>query len=246
MTDTAPFPSVAVRVHPRAARLTMRLDPLSGGVIVVVPPGIHETIVRAFVDRHADWIATRLARLPRPSPFRDGCAVPLAGEAVRVRRVPGLRGGSRVENGELLVGGGEEHLPRRVREFLVARAGEVIGDRAREKAASIGAKLKRVTLRDPRSRWGSCSADGRLSFSWRLVMAPDSVLDYVVAHEVAHLREMNHSPRFWKLCRSLTVDAVAARAWLKAEGGRLLTLGVETAVPHASTNRSLTARMLSR
>jgi len=237
MTDSAPslVPRISVRVHPRAVRLTLRVDPALGGFVVTTPPGLRDADIRAFVARHADWIASRLARLPRPLPFRDGVLVPLAGVDHRVRRVPGLRGGSKVEDGELLVGGGEEHLPRRVRDFLVERAREAIGRRAWDKAALIDARPKRITLRDPRSRWGSCAADGRLSFSWRLVMAPDRILDYVVAHEVAHLREMNHSPRFWSLCRGLTADAAEARAWLKAEGATLLARGREETLTRPRT-----------
>jgi len=238
MTDSAPLslPPIVVRVNPRAVRLTLRVDPGLGGFVVTAPPGQREADLRAFIARHADWIAARLGRLPPPLPFRDGVSVPLAGVEHRIRRVPGLRGGSRIEAGELLVGGGEEHLPRRVRDFLVARARAVIGSRVWDKAALIDVRPKRITLRDPRSRWGSCAADGRLSFSWRLVMAPDRVLDYVVAHEVAHLREMNHSARFWSLCRGITTDAPEARAWLKAEGATLLARGREETLTRPRTS----------
>ena len=116
-------------------------------------------------------------------------------------------------------------MARRVRDFLMAEARRELGERARAKAERIGARVAAVTIRDTRSRWGSCSATGRLSFSWRLILTPEPVLDYVVGHEVAHLREMNHSPRFWALCAELTAEVAGPRVWLKANGARLLRYG---------------------
>jgi hypothetical protein len=105
----------------------------------------------------------------------------------------------------------------------VAIARAEVADRARRLAARIGRKLGRVGVRDTKSRWGSCSGRGNLSFSWRLVFAPEPVINYVVAHEVAHLAEMNHGPRFWRLVESLSPDSAAARAWLKRHRSRLFS-----------------------
>ena len=111
-------------------------------------------------------------------------------------------------------------------DFLKAEARREIGVRARAKAGQLGMPIKAIALRDTRTRWGSCSRKGGLTFSWRLILAPEFVLDYVVAHEVAHLKEMNHGPRFWALCESLTTaDAKVARAWLRANGGALHAYG---------------------
>jgi predicted metal-dependent hydrolase len=117
------------------------------------------------------------------------------------------------------------HIERRVRDHLVAMARTELAGRARPLAARIGRKLVRVGVRDTKSRWGSCSGRGNLSFSWRLVFAPEPIIDYVVAHEVAHLAEMNHGPRFWRLVESLSPDSAAARAWLKRHRSRLLSYG---------------------
>jgi predicted metal-dependent hydrolase len=128
----------------------------------------------------------------------------------------------RRENGVVTAPGAPEHLARRVTDFLKAEARREIALRTRAKAASLGKPVTAITIRDTKSRWGSCNSAGRIAFSWRLIMAPEFVLDYVVAHEVAHLAELNHGVRFWRLCASLTeADPKAARAWLKRHGPEL-------------------------
>ncbi|MGQ9370852.1 M48 family metallopeptidase [Azospirillum sp. ST 5-10] len=219
-----PMP-LELRESARTRRLTLRVDAGRGLIQVVVPPGLSEAEVRRFVDRHEGWVRARLAALPPQLPFADGGTVPYLGEDHLIRHDAALRGGTRRAGGAILVGGQPEHVARRVRDFLVAEARRVLAERARAKAAGIGARVAAVTVRDTRSRWGSCSATGRLSFSWRLILTPEPVLDYVVAHEVAHLREMNHSPRFWALCARLTADVAGPRAWLRSNGARLLRYG---------------------
>ena len=152
--------------------------------------------------------------------------VPVLGVLHRIRResdpaAPPVA----IVDGEIRVRGEPAHLARRVRDHLISLARQELGRRARLHAARIGKPVARVSVRDTKSRWGSCSAKGSLSFSWRLVLAPDNVVDYVVAHEVAHLAEMNHGPRFWRLLRSLTPDCAAPRAWLTRHRARLLSYG---------------------
>jgi len=130
-----------------------------------------------------------------------------------------------IVDGEIRVRGDPMHLARRVRDYLVAQARSELASRARRLAARIGRNVARVTVRDTKSRWGSCSGRGNLSFSWRLILVPEPVIDYVVAHEVAHLAEMNHGPRFWRLVESLSPDSAAPRAWLKRHRNRLLSYG---------------------
>jgi predicted metal-dependent hydrolase len=137
-----------------------------------------------------------------------------------------LRGVVECADGVLTVPGDPAHLSRRLTDYLKAEARREIGIRARDKAARIERRVAAVTLRDTRSRWGSCNSAGRLNFSWRLIMAPEFVLDYVVAHEVAHLAEMNHGPKFWRLCAQLSgADPTTARAWLKRHGPELHAYG---------------------
>ena len=174
---------------------------------------------------HAAWVADRLAGLPEAVVFADGAMLPIGGVPHRIRHVPTLRGGAFLLDQELHVTGAAEFLPRRVRDFLRHEARRRLGALAMAKAGLIGAKPKRVTMKDTTSRWGSCAPDRSLALSWRLVMAPDFVQDYVVAHEVAHLRHMNHGPRFWSLVDDLTPHTKAAIPWLRTEGARLLRIG---------------------
>jgi predicted metal-dependent hydrolase len=214
-----------LRESPRTRRLTLRVDAGRGLIQVVVPAGISEAEVHRFIHRHDGWLRARLDSLPPRLPFVDGAAVPVLGAEHVIRHVADLRGGTRRDGGLLLVGGRPEHLERRVHDHLIGEARRELAERARAKAAQIGKRVAAVTVRDTRSRWGSCAANGRLSFSWRLILTPEAVLDYVVAHEVAHLVEMNHSARFWAVCATLTPDVKAPRAWLKANGARLLRYG---------------------
>lgn len=214
-----------LRESARTRRLTLRVDAGRGLIQVVVPTGIPDAEVHRFLHRHDAWLRARLEALPPRLPFEDGAVVPVLGVDHAISHRPEMRGGTRCEDGLLLVGGQPEHLARRVRDFLVGEARREVGDRSRVKAAALGVRIAAVTVRDTRSRWGSCAANGRLSFSWRLILTPESVLDYVVAHEVAHLKEMNHSARFWAVCAGLTDDVKAPRAWLKANGARLLRYG---------------------
>jgi predicted metal-dependent hydrolase len=154
-----------------------------------------------------------------------GAAVPLGGVPHPVLHEPNRRGGAFVENGAIIVTGTAEFLPRRLRDFLRTEAKRRILPLAAIHAEKLGVAIKAIRVKDTQSRWGSCAPDGTLAFSWRLVMAPDTVLDYVVAHEVAHLRELNHSPRFWAHVAALAPHRDEAEAWLREEGPALLRVG---------------------
>ncbi len=121
----------------------------------------------------------------------------------------------------LCVSGQHEHAPRRLRDWLVKQAHEELSKRVAVHTGNLGLQARRVTVRDQTSRWGSCSSGRVLSFSWRLILAPSFVLDYVAAHEVAHLKEMNHGPRFWSLVRKTMPRMEEARRWLKKHGAEL-------------------------
>ena len=174
---------------------------------------------------HVDWVARRLAALPAPVTLADGAEVPIGGNPYTIRHHPDRRSGAWLEDGELHVTGRPEFLSRRVIDFLRAEAGRRLSTLVRTKASQAGLTTARITIKDTKSRWGSCAPDGALAFSWRLVMAPEFVQDYVAAHEVAHLRHMNHGPAFWHLVASLTAHTPRAMAWLNHEGPRLLRVG---------------------
>lgn len=216
---------LCIRHHPRACRMTLRVDPVGGGAVVTLPVSTPADEGMAMVRRKAGWLVSRLEALPPRSVLADGAAVPLLGVDLTVRHRPDGRGVVRREGNVLVVAGRPEHLARRLTDWLKAEARREFAVRARAKAEALGCRMGRITVRDTRSRWGSCSANGNLSFCWRLVLAPPFVVDYVVAHEVAHLKVRDHSPRFWKTVATLTGDSERARAWLNRHGEALHRFG---------------------
>ncbi len=208
----------------RARRLSLRIDPRGGAVIVTLPGRTSRKAGLALLMDHAGWVAERLAALPGPIPFADGASIPLHGIEHSIRHT-GAPGPARLVGTTILVGGDPAFLPRRVADFLRAEARRELAALAMAKAAMAGLHPRRVSVKDTKSRWGSCAADRSLAFSWRLVLAPRHVQDYVAAHEVAHLRHMNHGREFWALVATLTPHTEAANAWLRAEGPRLLRIG---------------------
>jgi predicted metal-dependent hydrolase len=217
---------VSIRVNPQARRIGLRIDPAERKVELVLPRSVSVKIGLRFLAAKREWIVARLAVLPQPVPFAEGAIVPVFGVPHRIRResAPSLQL-VRIGDGEIRVSGNPAYLALRVRDHLVAAARAELAPRARRLAARIGREVARVNVRDTKSRWGSCSGQGNLSFSWRLILAPEPVLDYVVAHEVAHLAEMNHGPRFWRLVESLAPGSAAQRAWLRQHRNRLLAYG---------------------
>ncbi|MFC1672513.1 M48 family metallopeptidase [Pseudomonadota bacterium] len=217
-----------VRRHARARRLILRIDEDGQGAVVTIPK---RAAIRDGVDmakRKIAWIATQLNRQPEQVPFVDGAELPYLGETHTVRHDQTGRG-IRLEGDEIIVAGRTEHLSRRLNDWLKARAREEFSTRAHAKAVSLGRNVRRITVRDTKSRWGSCTANGGLNFSWRLVLAPEFVLDYVVAHEVAHLVHRDHGEAFWALTESLC-DGMGehmneAKAWLNAHGRNLHIYG---------------------
>ena len=181
--------------------------------------------VRAFLEEHRTWLVETFRALPPRIPFEHGIRVPLRDGAVTIFHDPSHRGPCRVEDDVLLVGGDAPHVPRRVRDHLKAVARQEIVDQVQILASRARLKAGRITVRDQVSRWGSCAANGNLSFNWRLICAKPDILTYVVAHEVAHLRHMNHSAAFWALTEKLAPGSLQARAWLRENGAALHRIG---------------------
>lgn len=209
----------------RAKRMRLRVDFETAGIVLTLPPRATEEHGFSFLLSQAGWILDRLARIPPRVPFRPGALVPLLGEELPIRHRPTDGVVVRVEDGAIVVPGGRAAVPRRVERWLRAEAKRVLTETAKAKAARLGRPLGRVTVRDTRTRWGSCSSAGNLSFCWRLIMAPPYVLDYVAAHEVAHLELRHHGPAFWRAVATLTDHAEAARAWLLRHGHGLARYG---------------------
>jgi hypothetical protein len=215
--------AVTVRLNPRARRIVMRVNPVNGEVTVTAPARVGRAAALAFVRGETGWVRTQRAAAPGRVALAAGALVPFLGTAHRILAVNG-KGPAPVwrEEGAIYVSGRTEHAARRLKDFFKRAAREEFEQSALGFGAQLGVKPKRITIRDTASRWGSCSSAHSLSFSWRLIFAPDYVRDYVVAHEAAHLKEMNHGPRFWALVDGLTPHARKARKWLRENGRNLL------------------------
>ena len=215
---------VEVRRHPGARRLTLRVSRTRRTVIVTLPDQCDLEEAGSFVHRNIDWVRERLTSMPDAVPFIDQATIPLRGEPHRLR-FAGLRRDRIVERqegssgfGALIVSGDVTHAPRRIYDWLVEEARRDLDAAVVRYAKTLGVNAKRIAVRDQASRWGSCSTTGVLSFSWRLVMAPPLILDYVAAHEVAHLKEMNHGPRFWAHVKHAMPRMDEAKRWLQIYG----------------------------
>jgi len=215
---------VKLRLNPRARRVIVKVHPGTGDVTVVAPSrrGLQHAL--DFARGEHDWIARQRARVPQAVTLAPGAKLPFRGIPHEIRHA-GTRGPVPAWRDEaahvLWVAGRAEHAPRRIADFLKREARALCEARALEYGVLIGVAPSRITMRDTASRWGSCSAARAISFSWRLIFAPDFVRDYVVAHEVAHLKEMNHGPRFWKLVEKLDPQFKLAQAWLQTHGRNL-------------------------
>jgi hypothetical protein len=216
---------VEVRRHPTARRMTLRVSRTKRAVIVTLPMTCDLKHAGEFLRTNLDWVRERLTSVPDPVPFTNGGLVPIRGVPHLIRFTGPRRGVPvRIVNvagaahGEVHVAGEPEHAPRRLRDWLVAEARKDLEARSRVHAARLGLKVGRITVRDQTSRWGSCSSTGNLSYSWRLILAPPAILDYVSAHEVAHLAEMNHGRRFWSLVRTIFPELDEAKQWLQVYG----------------------------
>jgi predicted metal-dependent hydrolase len=231
--DTAIY-IVRLRRHRRARRYTLRIAAAKREVVLTIPPRGTLKEAQEFAQKHGGWIAARLGRLPQAVRFAHGVVVPLRGVPHRIVHRPGLRGTVWVEtNGAaeplLCVAGQAPHVDRRITDFLRREASRDLQSASLRFAGELGVSVRRVAVRDQASRWGSCSSTGVLSYSWRLILAPAFVLDYLAAHEVAHLAEMNHSARFWRLVHRLCPDHQRAKVWLDVHGGDLHRYGAASA-----------------
>ncbi|MFO0989798.1 MAG: SprT family zinc-dependent metalloprotease [Alphaproteobacteria bacterium] len=220
---------LTVKRNRAARRISLRIDVPRRGAVLTLPARTGLSAGLDFVAEKAVWLRNAYARLPEAVPFAHGAVIPLQGRPHRIEHRPAARGGVWREClGEaeaLVVTGAAEHLPRRIEDWLRREALALLDLRTRAKAAAAGRAVARVFVRDTRSRWGSCARDGRVHYSWRLVLAPDFVLDYVVAHEVAHLVYMSHGPRFRAAVDRLTPHRAEAEAWLRVHGASLLLVG---------------------
>lgn len=211
---------ITLRRSARARRISLRVSGLDGQVTLTLPPRVLPAEGLEFARSRAGWIAAALARVPQGALVRPGVLLPVEGVAREVIHMTG-RAAPRLTPESLLVSGDPAQVGVKVAALLKHLARDRLAAASDRYSAALGRRYSRLSLRDTRSRWGSCTAAGGLMYNWRLVMAPPLVLDYVAAHEVAHLAEMNHSERFWAVVARLMPGYEAPRRWLKAEGGAL-------------------------
>jgi predicted metal-dependent hydrolase len=231
---------VGLRRLPSARRFTLRVRSAARDAVLTMPRRASLREARAFAERHAAWITARLNRLPAVIPFEDGAITPLRGVDHLLLHLPGARGvvwseplrraDSPVGLGDgpahaLFVAGAREHMQRRVIDFFKREARRDLEAAVARHTQMLDLPARSIGLRDTVSRWGSCSASGSLNFSWRLILAPPFVLNYIAAHEATHLVHFDHSPRFWALAHKLCSEVDRAEAWLATQGAQLHKFG---------------------
>jgi len=227
--DAYPFhaisPDLKVKISGQARRMALRLDPKQRIVQLVVPKRANLRNAYHFAKENQDWIREKIEELPAPVALENGAVVPIFGrnrtiiicynEALKYTDIT-------LKKDEILVLTNKEDPSARIRRFLMDEVKNRIAALAETKADQIRRRIYDIQIRDTKSRWGSCSSDGKLSFSWRLIFAPPKAFDYVVAHEVAHLVHMDHSAAFWEVCESLCKDYDGGLAWMRDHGNELM------------------------
>jgi len=214
-----------IRWNARARRMILRLDTNEGGALVTLPSRVGEREGLLLVEEKADWIFRKLDSLPPKILFKNGTQIPYLGRRYIICHDPDQKKIAIKTENEIRMGGRPEHLSRRLGDWLRREAKTVIQPKAINMAAKLDKTIGCVSIRDTKSRWGSCAPNGNLSFCWRLIMSPEWVINYVVAHEVAHLSHMNHGKEFWQTVSSLNVSVVSARTWLKQNAEQLHRYG---------------------
>lgn len=226
--DGEPY-RIELKRHAKARRYTLRVRETSRDIVLTMPPRGSLRQAQRFAEKNVAWISARLKRLPKLIPFAHGETIPLRGVPHKIMHKPGARGTVWIEttaDGALLcVAGKAEHIARRVRDFLKREAKHDLAAASRKYAGLLDVSIRSISVRDTASRWGSCSYNGALSFSWRLVFAPSFVLDYLAAHELAHRIELNHSKRYWKIVDGIFPDRRRAETWLRVHGSSLHRYG---------------------
>ena len=217
-----------VIVNPRARRISLRLDTARREAVAVAPSARLMAKAAAFAMDRAGWIAAHLAKLPTMIALSPGAIIPLRGAPHKLVMAKG-RAPARIEPGSpasiVVAAPDAETFASRVRRFLAAEARIDLMRAVETHAKTLKVGWKSITVKDTKSRWGSCNSDGALCFSWRVVLAPPHILDYLAAHETAHLRELNHSKRYWSHVSRCMPDYDKAEAWLRKHGAALHAVG---------------------
>lgn len=221
------FVRIRLEVNPKARRLILRLDEKKREAVAIAPHRRQLNEAFAFARSRLDWIVEQLTALPQSQPFAAGAHIPfrgvdhqlsLQGEGRLARVVPG-------DPMRLVAPGDADTFARRIERFLRKEAKNDLDQAVSNYSDILGVRASRVTVKDTRSRWGSCTSDRKLAFSWRLVLAPPEILNYVAAHECAHMLEMNHSPAFWAHVTRCDPNWRSHRKWLRENVSQLQAVG---------------------
>ena len=215
-----PFP-LKINKSAKSRKMTLKIDSKKREVHLSLPLFCSLKTAHKFVTEHQEWIEGHLAKLPQAKQFANGDKISLFGQEVVICHTPGSLQAAHLQDGRLLVGGEEAFLHRRVKDFIKRAAKKDFMQRSQTFAAQIGCNVKSVTIKDTSSRWGSCSTLNNINYNWRIALAPACVIDYLTAHETAHLKHRDHSPAFWRCVKQLYPGASLGRAWLKTHGHEL-------------------------
>lgn len=210
-----------LRRNKRAKRAIFKLDHAQQKITLTVPDQLSDTTIQELITGHASWLEQQRQKLTPTLYFEAGMSLPILGSKRQILNTGEKGEGPLLTISHLLIPGAPHQLGRRIETFLKQQARNYFSALAAKKATKLNKRITRVSVKDTRSQWGSCSSKGQLSFSWRLYLAPEFVVDYVIAHEVAHLVEMNHSSKFWAICDSLSQHRCQAEEWLRKNGGTL-------------------------
>ncbi|SDR25933.1 SprT family zinc-dependent metalloprotease [Pseudovibrio sp. Tun.PSC04-5.I4] len=222
---------IRLKRNSRAKRYILRIPPGDPAPVITVPARGNLKTAQDFANRQVDWLKQRLGSRPASISFEEHARIPIRGVLHTLRSSGQLRGLSRLdveddtEEPLLLLPGEIQSFSRKTKDFLRKLAKEDLEAHVQHFTKQLGRNFHSITLRDTKTRWGSCSHDGKLSFSWRLIMAPPDILEYVAAHEVAHLERLDHSPDFWRICEQLAPHTKPAQNWLKEHGPQLHLYG---------------------
>jgi len=221
-------PHIKIKHSARARRVALRLDPIQRVFTLVVPKRMSMRRAKAFAESQESWMQEKLSALPPKISFIDGAVIPVLGvrTQIKVHHEATLKVTKvSMEDGVLHVRTNKDDPSGRIVRFLKMLIKNELEILSKEKSATIHKDVASVSVRDTKSRWGSCSCDGNLSYSWRLIFAPPEAFDYVVAHEVAHLEHLNHSKHFWHLCEKLSDNFDEGKFWMDTHGSELMRYG---------------------
>ncbi len=213
--------TLAIRVSIKAKNIRIKINQKHEAELVI-PKISHLAKAKAFLQANKSWVFQRLThKKPEKILFAENVVIPVLGKEYVIKHSGDIRGKTSLIGDKLLVGGRSEFLNSRVRRFLIELITQEIKDFSQPIADKLGVKVRKITVRDTTSIWGSCTKTGNVSFSWRLIFAPLPAFHYVVVHELCHLREHNHSKKFWDLVASVDPGYKTAQHWLKKNGSLL-------------------------